>query len=195
MITDKERQRLQKLAGIISEGKQVGSLYHYTDIQHAIKILESNTLKATAGNEPEFGKFYSKNTHRDKTGKVISFSRDKMKYNFSISDEAEVVFVIDGDKLSNKYSLSPFSDQDEYGEDEQEERIYNRDITNLINYIEKIIIYNTKYIDDLEVSDLIEIIRRKNIPYEIQEDPQPTEATKKILARKRQHELDGEDIN
>lgn len=175
------REILKEELKSILEAKQVGVLYHYTSVIRAIKIIQSNILKATDGfnNNEEEHIGYTKATHRDYSGKVISLTRDKTKYNFIIGDEAEIGFVIDGNKLSNNYKIIPFHDEIN-NEDEQEERIYNRDITNFISYINKVIIYKTKYIDDIEVSDLIELLENKNIPYEIQDDPKMTKATKKI---------------
>lgn len=81
---------------LLNEGKQVGTLYHFTTIISACKIMENDEIKG--GYRGEF----------DSWG--ISFTRDK---NFSqkgkrIIGGTGVVFVVDGDKLSNKYKIAPF---------------------------------------------------------------------------------------
>ena len=72
--------------------------------------------------------------------------------------------MIDGDKLSNKYRISPYSDWINTNEDEMEERICGGDITNIDQYIIKVILYR----DNDEIKSLL---KSKNIPYEIKEKP------------------------
>ena len=77
----------------ITEGKQVGTLYHYTDKNNFYKILESNQLKTL--------------------GRYISLTRNK---NLHLNSPKlgggglHYCFEIDGDKLSTKYKLEPFND-------------------------------------------------------------------------------------
>ena len=70
----------------LQEAKQVGLLYHSTSLEAALDILIDNKLWA----------------YRD-VG--ISTSRH---LNNVYSENLEVTFVLDGDKLSNKYKLSAF---------------------------------------------------------------------------------------
>ena len=70
----------------LEEAKQVGLLYHSTSLEAALNILIDNKLWA----------------FRD-VG--ISTSRH---LNNIFSENSEVTFLLDGDKLSNKYKLSPF---------------------------------------------------------------------------------------
>ena len=76
----------------INEAKQVGTLYHFTTASNAVSILRDNIL----------GK------KRD----AVSFTRDK---NFPKSVRhgiyPEVGFILDGDLLSNKYKVEPYSFQ------------------------------------------------------------------------------------
>jgi hypothetical protein len=100
------------------EAKQVGILYHYTLIKNAINIAEENRILAN----PDRGISFTRNKHFHKNGHGIS--------------GVECRFVIDGDKLSHRYKLTPFNDlsiqpSTKYGKegyrhdsivDEQEER-------------------------------------------------------------------------
>ena len=125
-----------KLSDLLNEGKQVGTLYHYTENWLLKKIIESNTLLAP-----------------------VSFTRSKDKETvFWIG--AEAALVIDGDKLSNNYKIRPYQsyDEEERFFDEMEERV-DKNIINLDRYIIKIIFYETSP----EIESLLE---EKNIPYE-----------------------------
>jgi hypothetical protein len=136
----------------INEGKQVGVLYHFTFLRFLLEIIQTNTLKAN----PTVGKSYSE------TINCISLTRTPYKL-FYIAQDAEAVLVIDGDKLSNRYKISPHFDwasDDE--EDEMEERICGKDITNLDQYLIKVILFENN--DEIE-----SLLKEKDIPYEIKE--------------------------
>jgi hypothetical protein len=143
----------------ITEGKQVGTLYHYTFTWYLYKIIKTNTLES----EDDW----------------VSFTRSKDKNQFEISQDSNCVIVVDGDKLSNKYKIKPFQDLGFISiggvEDEMEERVLGP-INDLNKYIIKIIIYITHSYDDDQsdnkwVSKNIlqteELLKEKNIPYEI----------------------------
>lgn len=134
----------------INEGKQVGTLYHFTQIKNLLEIIQTNTLKA---NSVVSGTY-------SKTINCISFTRTPYKL-FYIAQDAEAVLVVNGDKLSNRYKISPhfdWSSDDE--EDEMEERVCGKDITNLDQYLIKVILFE----DNDEIKSLL---KEKNIPYEI----------------------------
>lgn len=82
----------------IQEGKQVGILYHYTLYDYLDYIMQQNTLKA------------SRLSTADQY--VISFTRNK---NFQNSPRqimgTECRLVIDGDKLSNNYKITPIQEK------------------------------------------------------------------------------------
>jgi hypothetical protein len=126
-----------KLTDILSEAKQVGILYHYTENWLLKKIIESNTLRAP-----------------------VSFTRSKDKETVSWIG-AECVLVVDGDKLSTRYKINPHQEYDEEGRffDEMEERV-DRNITDLDKYLVKVVLYGS----DPEIESLL---KEKNIPYEI----------------------------
>ena len=143
----------------INEGKQVGTLYHFTSKEGLKSILKSNSLKA------------HREYYRGDYINFISFTRNKNfhKKSESFNVKLDYRITLDGDKLSNNWKISPFAyipgwdykDNWEYdwlddeseetvrnflngtGEyDEQEERIVFKDeggqIKNIKNYILKI---------------------------------------------------------
>lgn len=87
-------QRIPSLNDFINEGKQIGLIYHYTYLIHAIQIIDENVMK--------IGEFHP----------AISFTRNKNfhKQSFLFKKEGrDIRFVLDGDKLSNFYKISPFN--------------------------------------------------------------------------------------
>ena len=141
-----------KLIDLLNEGKQVGILYHWTDLKSLINIIKNNTLNAT---DPDYGK----TTHADISGPSLSFTRTSNRYAFQLAEEADAVLVIDGDKLSNNYKIIPYSDFNAFS-DEMEERIYNKNVTNLDKYVIKVILYKS-------TPKIKSLLKEKNIPYEI----------------------------
>lgn len=162
------------IKSILRESKQVGVLYHFTNFDRAAQILRNNKLEG-AQQEPNY----------------ISFTRNInlfKEYNRR-SFEYDIVFVIDGNKLSNNHKIEPFnyfgSDQDKGGlgnagdlssfelnmkhrkYDEMEERIMGDEVNNILNYIIEIIIdvnykltdYEEKYYNTIRY-----IAVRNNIP-------------------------------
>jgi hypothetical protein len=86
-----------KLINILREGKQVGDIYHYTSINGdaIINILKSGKLRPSPARMEKKG--------------YISFSRDR-SLNYTLgSSKTQVRITIDGDKLSNKYKITPYS--------------------------------------------------------------------------------------
>jgi hypothetical protein len=153
----------------ITEGKQVGTLYHNTNIKKAIQIIKTNKLKINLDtghifidyrNKPEdfifmMGNPVHKNYLEGKIKAFISFTRNK---NYRRVED-NVQFVLDGDKLSENYKISPYSQFGGRSYDEMEERIY-KDITNLNKYIIKIILPNSN-------PEIESLLKEKNIPYEL----------------------------
>lgn len=116
----------------LTEAKQVGILYHNTSLESLEKILHSNLLKTHWSGET-----------MSKTS--ISLTRDK---NFSKrvgSVRSGARIVLDGNKLSEKYKLTQFNDNNYASKNpegskynalpfEAEERLY-KDITDLDKYV------------------------------------------------------------
>jgi hypothetical protein len=153
---------------ILKEDKQVGTLYHSSNLDNSKDIIKTNTLKtfnkdlnslinyrSLRDDNIIFSPFGPILKDKTKIKPSISFSRNKMYKR----DKDDVLFVIDGDKLSQKYKIVPYSQFGGRKSDEMEERLY-RDITNLDKYIIKVILP----FSDLEMESLLD---EKNIPYQI----------------------------
>ena len=85
--------------GGLEEGKQVGPLYHYTSADGLKGILSSNSINASE-------EYYLGNDLH-----YISFTRNKNFHNkgtkFGVKTEYRI--TLDGDKLSNRYKITPFA--------------------------------------------------------------------------------------
>jgi len=92
MVSDKVTEN-------ISESKQVGTLYHYTSANGLKGILQSNSIKASEeyylGNDLYFVSF-TRNKNFHKKGSAFDVSMDYR-------------IALDGNKLSNKYKITPFA--------------------------------------------------------------------------------------
>tara|TARA_R110000822_G_scaffold192532_1_gene331194 strand:- start:46 stop:624 length:579 start_codon:yes stop_codon:yes gene_type:complete len=86
---------------IVREAKQVGILYHYTSFDSAENIINSGYIRG--------------NKLPDHDSISLSFTRDKnfhKEYREIGGDKGgllEVRFVIDGNKLSNKFKIQPYA--------------------------------------------------------------------------------------
>jgi len=143
--------RIHQMMGIINESKSVGQIYHYTrTLDNVISILKTNTLVANI--HDQYYRFDIK--YRTKTGlnkkKIedqpvkphISFTRVK-----GFNNRSPILLVFDGNKISNNYSIRPYSmdytmdhlnkQSGFIGYDEFEERVYS-DIKNIDRYLEGI---------------------------------------------------------
>jgi hypothetical protein len=154
---------------IITENKQVGVLYHSTNIKNLFKIIEDNKLNAysnDSNNLIDFRTLRDDNfmfhplagpiiKNKEKYPPYISFTRNK---NYKRNPE-DVTILIDGDKISERYKITPYSHFGGRKSDEMEERVY-RDITNLDKYIINIIL-------PYENEELESLLNEKNIRYRI----------------------------
>lgn len=100
-----------RLKDILSEAKQVGTLYHYTDIVSLLKILDSNKLGD-----------YNKKGELD-----ISLTRDKNFHHRTYIIPTEACLVLDGNKLSNNYKITPY---DYFGDLEQNPDKFGAELSN-----------------------------------------------------------------
>jgi hypothetical protein len=80
----------------LNEAKQVGTLYHWTKLGNLSNIIKNNTLLPGHSSHGDYD--------------YISLTRSKDKDQFGISEEADCAIVLDGDKLSNKYKITPYHD-------------------------------------------------------------------------------------
>jgi hypothetical protein len=114
-----------KLKNILKEAKQVGIIYHYTTFENGLKILQSNELKGSEAAD----------STNAKPVFAISFTRDKRFHDnhvvgfeeSSFGNTPQLRFTIDGDKLSNRFSVQPYSQGGAFSKDrkgfEAEERV------------------------------------------------------------------------
>jgi len=142
--------RIKQVMGL-NEAKQVGTLYHMTSLSNAYKILNDDILKSSLNtrnvgvdyrydftnhfDDWEFNPFTGPRYKKmDELTPFVSFTRDANVRRMG----RDVVFVVDGDMLSNRYRITPYSifGNKEEG-DEKEERI-NGDVNNFSKYIVKI---------------------------------------------------------
>ena len=138
--------RIKEVMGL-NESKQVGVIYHFANMVPAISICKSDTLRAD--NRCLDGDYrYDPDAEdfediREKT-KSISFTREKDGEKGQATAGRPVRFKIDGDKISTKYKIRPYSFYDDskmvmglekYANHEFEERLFGRDVVNLSKYI------------------------------------------------------------
>jgi nicotinamide mononucleotide adenylyltransferase len=97
--TDVKTGKKLDTPGGLEEGKQVGPLYHYTSADGLKGILQSNKINTSEENYLGNELYY------------ISFTRNKNFHkkgsNFGVKIKYRI--TLDGDKLSNKYKIQPFS--------------------------------------------------------------------------------------
>lgn len=163
----------------LNEAKNTGTLYHYTSLKKLINILKSETLYSQKRFIELFGeKDFNFLYHINDSDYFISFTRNK---NYHITSKKsgvaiEVIVLLDGSKLSNKYKIKPidkyppeiitnvqgikikrnadkYYDKSENWKDEQEERINVDKIENIANYIIGIKILNKTKINNLAFSE------------------------------------------
>ena len=167
-----------KLIDLLNEGKQVGTLYHFISLNNLINVLQNNCLKNkyASGKEKTFDpkKYYvsfTRNKNFNQIAKIFNL-RVGINYNYV---GCTCMLTIDGNSLSNKYSIEPvrdisFSSDDPkskwsqtpkiikkgkkyFSADESEERIYTNQCIPIKNYI-----LNITLIDPTEE----DIIKAKN---------------------------------
>ena len=195
---------MQKLAGLITEseyqakmneGKQVGTLYHFTYIPALREILRTNVLGDAEGLAYDTPELYRKNIASDNKYGRMSLTRNK-NFSSALLKNRSVCLVLDGDKLSQNSKIKPYQwdpshfwdkNSEEYkrfmakhGEDAFEDQMEETIpiIKNLDRYLTKVIIFknNIEYDphedwDPEEFQEVfeycIEMLKEKNIPYEI----------------------------
>jgi len=109
-----------KLLDILKEAKQVGILYHFTDIEGLLGILKTNELWASETNADH-----------------VSLTRNKQGWHVGTLDNAFRI-SLDGNKISNKYKIRPYSwwgNDRGTGDTESEEAVLTDKITNIRDYI------------------------------------------------------------
>ena len=97
-----------KLQDILKEAKQVGIIYHYTTFESGLKILELNQLKSghtaeSTNAKPVFGISFTRDKRFNNANRAVDFT------NSSFGRTPQLRFTIDGNKLSNKFKVQPYS--------------------------------------------------------------------------------------
>ena len=195
-----------KYEDFLFEAKQVGVIYHYTTFENGLKILQSNELKgADAADSTHANLVYA-----------VSFTRDKRFHNNhnvgfdvgSFGQRPQVRFSVDGDKLSNKFKVQPYSQQGVFSKDKKSFESEERVISNkpfsipIIPYIKSVDILieykkpdrNSDWMEEIDYdlyahisSDLIEFAQDKNLPINLivnkNGDPWPDKAKKTIIQK------------
>lgn len=195
-----------KLVNILNEAKQVGVIYHYTTFEAGLKILQSTQLKSSetadsTNAKPVFG---------------VSFTRDKRFHDNHVVDFAassfgnppQLRFTINGDKLSNKFKVQPYSQGGAFSKDrkgfESEERVisdkmfiiplsdYLISVDLLIEYKKPSNEYDIIGIVEYEEyaplrAEIVKFAQDKNIPINLivnkNGDPWPDKAKKTIIQK------------
>lgn len=127
---------LERLGIKVTAAKQVGDLYHLTNLDGMEYILRDNKLKR--------GQYDG-----------ISFTRNKM-LNFYVGSPVRLYFklMIDGDKLSNNFKLEPFlyyaRDRSISFRDESEEIVKKSEIPNISKYIKGVAFIYRNFENDEE---------------------------------------------
>ena len=142
----------------IIEAKQVGDIYHFTSLKNIIPMLDSQVLIPNMEGQIS--------TTRRPDMDISGF----MKMQMGNSNIARL--MLDGDKISTKYKVRPFTYFDGYeyteGEDLGEEQIIvNKKNFYFINYLKRIDIFITK--KEKIIDKVINLLDKMNIPYKIYE--------------------------
>jgi len=158
---------------VLNEGKQVGTLYHFTTYDSAIGIVTKDfKLKVALTPDikdkeklPDYARFVSFTRNRDLNSPTIS---------------REVRFTIDGNALSNKYRTEPFADvkagfgRQKPGEkDEAEERVNiekHNGVVDIKPFLISVDVMEPKNmrVDSLDSEaffELVQDLKERNIPY------------------------------
>jgi hypothetical protein len=123
-----------KLLDILLEGKQVGTIYHYTTVDGLQGILKDGYLKPSPARQEQLS--------------YVSFSRNKALGSTLGPSKTQVRISIDGDKLSNKYKLLPYTQLEP--ETEKDKENWNKSFSKTSSESE-VIIPSKKYNNKIEI--------------------------------------------
>lgn len=105
--------KLLKIYKELTEGKQVGTVYHFTSIPRLKKILAANKLRYSHGKGVNIQKAVS--TTR------VSHTFDHEHNLGGGEQDPFVALMLDGDKLSNQYKTRPHDDGAVFASTDQDE--------------------------------------------------------------------------
>ena len=137
----------------ITEGKQVGNLYHFTSILNIFNILKTQRLNPNTENQISTTRSLSLN---------VAFFQDE-------SDTPQCRLMFDGNKISTKYKIQPFK---HYPDEEsfEEQIIVNGKPFYFSPYLKRIDIFTGNSIKNKGmklIPKLIKKLETLNVPYKI----------------------------
>ena len=124
--------KLRKNMKNVNEAKQVGNLYHVCTLDALVEfIIPNNELRAS-------GKYYNKLLD---TTEAISFTRDSLFVvpTYTVQNAGILFqFVVDGDKLSEKYKVVPYNGNGDDPRYREKEEVVIGPITNFKSYVKEV---------------------------------------------------------
>lgn len=167
----------------LDEAKQLGDVYHFTNLNGLQGILQSNSFSGSSTEVDKFSKDFQsfrkkESDFKDKGIEYLNYFSTTRNKNLWKNDPkiggSLVRIKLDGNKLSNNYKFVPFyyySDEmdtnnvhPKISQDESEERINlgtKKEIPNAKNYIKEIDIFLDKVGDNTRVLNLIKDLQIK----------------------------------
>jgi hypothetical protein len=141
----------EEIFKVLNEGKQVGDLYHFTPLKNIPRILNSQRL-----NPNDEGQI---STSRRPNMSVEVFTDE---FPNRMDNVPIARMVLDGNKISNKYEIRPFSYKNEdLGE---EQILVNHQYFSFFPYLKRIDIF----LNDKKINNkIIELFQQYNISYKI----------------------------
>jgi hypothetical protein len=142
----------------LHEAKQVGNLYHFTNIESIKDILNTQYL-------------IPNDEHQVSTS--VRANMDTAVLN-KLTGSPICRLMLDGDKISTKYKVRPFDYMGYEGEGEdvgEEQIVINGNKFYFLPYLKRIDIFtvkNTKT-NQLKISKVVSLLEKMNIPYKIYE--------------------------
>jgi len=168
MIRPSIESRLLKLEKLLKyEAKSVGTLYHVCTHEAYLKYIKPKDQLKASGNYDNY--LYGGNNY-------VSFTRNRNYIlNTSLNLDSPILLrlVIDGDKLSENYSIRPYNDlafDDESSdnpESREQEEVVKGPIKNISKYIKEIQ-FDFPYLDEYsldEIKSLAKKLKSSNVIY------------------------------
>lgn len=168
MIRPSIESRLLKLEKLLKyEAKSVGTLYHVCTPEAYLKYIKPKDQLKASGNYDNY--LYGGNDY-------VSFTRNRNYIlNTSLNLDSPILLrlVIDGDKLSDNYSIKPYNDlafDDESSdnpENREQEEVVKGPIKNISKYIKEIQ-FDFPYLDEYsidEIKSLAKKLKSSNVIY------------------------------
>jgi len=146
--------KLTDLLKEITEAKQVGNLYHFTPLSNLKKILENRVLFVNEENQ------VSTTRHANMDITSLYGGNSELKKGLAR-------IMLDGDKISTKYKIRPFS-YDNLGKElnlGEEQIVVNGNPFPFIPYLKRIDIFLNK--KDSVNPKILELLDKANIPYKV----------------------------